>query len=256
MAICKGSGLYKAFGKKGDFIDALKSGARWFDLWKTKVCQTVLVATMHAECSVVRILCIEGGPNCDEEYKSIPDLKKAVKDDMKKQNGREVEVVCEWMTMELFERNFGSQAKDDIPAQVAADAQVEADEAAAAKYTDIAGAALNGDLPAVRGHLRRDRGSLDRLDSSDRSALHWAAVNDHPAVVAFLVAKGAAVDVLGGLGRTPLHLAAWSGHVACAQLLLAAKASVDSKNNLGQTPLDLAREEDETEMVSLLMGKA
>ena len=111
MAICKGSGLYKAFGKKGDFIDALKSGARWFDLWKTKVCQTVLVATMHAECSVVRILCIEGG---DEEYKSIPDLKKAVKDDMKKQNGREVEVVCEWMTMELFERNFGTLASQFV----------------------------------------------------------------------------------------------------------------------------------------------
>ena len=69
---------------------------------------------------------------------------------------------------------------------------------------DIADAALNGDLPAVRGHLRRDRGSLDRLDSSDRSALHWAARDDHRAVVAFLVAKGAAVDVLGGRGRGEL----------------------------------------------------
>jgi len=71
MAICKGSGFHKVFGKKGDFIDALKSGACWFDLWKAKVCQTVLVATMHAECSVVRFFCIEGGPNCDEEYKTI-----------------------------------------------------------------------------------------------------------------------------------------------------------------------------------------
>ena len=110
MAICKGLGMFKAFGKKGDFIDQLNSGAQWFDLWKAKVCQTVLVATMHSECSVVRILCIEGGPNCDEEYKSIPDLKKAVKDDMKKQNGREVEVECTWMSMELFETQFGTLA--------------------------------------------------------------------------------------------------------------------------------------------------
>ena len=105
--ICKESGMFKAFGKQGEFSDQLKSGARWFDLWKAKVCQTVLVATMHAECSVVRIFCVEGGPHCDEEFGTIPDLKKAVKDDVKKQNGREVEVVCEWMTMELFERNFG-----------------------------------------------------------------------------------------------------------------------------------------------------
>ena len=64
----------------------------------------------------------------------------------------------------------------------------------------IARAAQNGNLPAVRGHLRRDRGSLDRLFDG-LSALHLAARNDHPAVVAFLVAKGAAVDVLGGRGR-------------------------------------------------------
>ena len=50
MDICKGLGMFKAFGKKGDFIDALKRGDQWFDLWKAKVCQTVLVATMHAEC--------------------------------------------------------------------------------------------------------------------------------------------------------------------------------------------------------------
>eukprot|EP00435_Cladocopium_sp_Y103_P070922 s995_g36.t1 len=63
MNICKGSGMFKAFGKAGDFIDALNSGAKWFDLWKAKVCQTVLAGTMHSECSVVRILCIQGGPN-------------------------------------------------------------------------------------------------------------------------------------------------------------------------------------------------
>eukprot|EP00435_Cladocopium_sp_Y103_P051354 s830_g15.t3 len=112
LNICKGSGMFKAFGKAGDFIDALNSEAtKWFDLWKAKVCQTLLVGTMHSECSEVKIICIEGGPHCDEEYRTIPDLEKAVKDDMKKQNGREVAVSSEWMPMELFERKFGSPAK-------------------------------------------------------------------------------------------------------------------------------------------------
>ena len=52
----------------------------------------------------------EARPNCDKEYKAIPDLEKAVKDDMMKQNGREVEVVSEWMSMELFETQFGTLA--------------------------------------------------------------------------------------------------------------------------------------------------
>ncbi|CAL1157456.1 unnamed protein product [Cladocopium goreaui] len=134
--------------------------------------------------------------------------------------------------------------------------QVEADEAAAAKYDHIAHAAAAGDLPAVRGHLRRDGGSLDRLPGG-WSALHWAANNDHPAVVAFLMAKGAAVDVLDGLDRaTPLHIAAVNGHVECAQQLLAAKASVDIKDSDGRTPLDVARQNGNTEVVNLLMGAA
>ena len=61
-------------------------------------------------------------------------------------------------------------------------------------------AAFNGDLAAVRGHLRRDRRCLGRLfefagTNDRRAALHQAAGNDETAVVAFLLAKGAAVDV-------------------------------------------------------------
>ena len=66
----------------------------------------------------------------------------------------------------------------------------------------IADAAANGDLPAVRGHLRRDRDSLDRVFDGG-AALHEAAGRGHRAVVAFLVAKGAAVDVLSGDGLGP-----------------------------------------------------
>ena len=60
-------------------------------------------------------------------------------------------------------------------------------------------AARDGDLAAVRGHLRRDRRCLDQLFEAGGggrfTALHAAAAYDHTAVVAFLLAKGAAVDV-------------------------------------------------------------
>ena len=101
--------MSKAFGKQGDFIYALNSGAT--------VCQSVLDATLHSECSLVRILCIEGGPNCDEENAAIPALKKAVADDLKKQTGRQVEVASAWMRMELFETEFGTLADEAAAAK-------------------------------------------------------------------------------------------------------------------------------------------
>ena len=63
---------------------------------------------------------------------------------------------------------------------------------------DIAQAADNRDLAAVRGHLRRDRRCLDQLFDGS-AALHRAAERDRTgAIVAFLLAQGAAVDVADG----------------------------------------------------------
>ena len=82
-------------------------------------------------------------------------------------------------------------------------------------------AARDGDLAAVRGHLRRDRRCLDRLFElvgGREAALHLAAANDETAVVAFLMAKGAAVDVLDsdGLGaQKPPGAAAGGASDAC-----------------------------------------
>ena len=129
---------------------------------------------------------------------------------------------------------------------------------------NIAEAAADGDLAAVRGHLRRDRRCLDqRFDGV--AALHRAAGRDRTgAIVEFLLAQGAAVDVVdeslgpgaqgirsgepssggasdvGGRGGTPLHRAAAHGLTENAQLLLAAKASVDIKdefNGRGPQPM-------------------
>ena len=122
---------------------------------------------------------------------------------------------------------------------------------------DIADAAYDSDLAAVRGHLRRDRRCLDQLFDG-QAALHRAAYDRTGAIVAFLLAQGAAVDVVdgysgpelrrrrweppggawdvGGRGWTPLHVAALHGLTENARLLLAAKASADSKDEHGRGP--------------------
>ncbi|CAL1127891.1 unnamed protein product, partial [Cladocopium goreaui] len=183
-------------------------------------------------------------------------------DQLKEQDSSVWDTDNDFDTKQIQQLQFDPRKEDPAKLQLPPDddeedpEQVAADEAAAAKYAHIARAARAGDLPGVRGHLRRDRGSLDQLGDLDLSALHWAARNGHPAIVAFLVAKGAAVDGLDGRGRwTPLHFAADNGQVECAQQLLAAKASVDIKNDSGKTPLDYAREEGRTEIMNL-MGKA
>ena len=65
---------------------------------------------------------------------------------------------------------------------------------------DIADAAYDSDLAAVRGHLRRDRRCLDQLFDG-LAALHCATGRDRTgAIVAFLLAQGAAVDVVDEFG--------------------------------------------------------
>eukprot|EP00435_Cladocopium_sp_Y103_P063888 s134_g25.t1 len=246
MDICRELGMHKAFGKAGDFIDAIKSGAKWFDLWKAKVCQTVLVATMHSKCSVVKIVCIRGGPHCDEEFHATTDLVKAVEDDMMKQNRRKIEVVSQWMSMAYFEKNFCSEGKQEDPAEVAAD------EAAAAKHQHIFWAARAGDLPAVRGWVRRDPKNVEKKNEVAMTALHWAANRGHPAVVEFLISKNSDVHAVDVYGVTPLHGAASNRHVECVKLLLAAGANKNLKSNFGRTALDSAKEQGHDEIVRLL----
>eukprot|EP00435_Cladocopium_sp_Y103_P047544 s3100_g14.t1 len=223
--VCSRRPIVKAFGKKGDYVDAL-DGDEWYAKWQARVVQAVTTSLQHVrKCEEVKIICIEGGPHCDRELAKIPDLKRAVCKEME-QLKRKVRVKLEWMSWQDFETEEDPEDPE----------QVEADEAAAAKHDNIAEAVKWGDLAAVRGHLRRDRRCLDQLFEGT-AALHLAAQRDRmAAIVAFLLAKGAAVDVLNGAGRTPLHDAAWNGSVESAKLLLAVRASVDIKDNKGWGP--------------------
>lgn len=125
-------------------------------------------------------------------------------------------------------------------------AEVAADEAAAAKHNvfEILGAAEEGDLPAVRGFVRRKPKNVDEI----------AAVRGHVAVAEFLVSRNADVNIQNVWSSTPLHIATYHGHVDCIKVLLAANAKTSLKDRDGKTALDRAREKGKTEIVNLLSG--
>ncbi|CAK9027829.1 Ankyrin repeat domain-containing protein 39, partial [Durusdinium trenchii] len=129
-----------------------------------------------------------------------------------------------------------------------------ADRAAAAKWADVVEAALNGDLPAVRGFVRQNRAAA--LSATNQkfgeTALLWAAWQNHDDVVHFLIEAKADLDVANNDGRTALRWAARCGCLRSAGLLVAAGASLDVKDGDGETPLDDARSQGHDNVVKLL----
>jgi ankyrin repeat protein len=135
-------------------------------------------------------------------------------------------------------------------------AEVAADEATAAKHSvfEILGAAEEGDLPAVRGFVRRKPKNVDEIGDCGGTALHEAAVRGHVAVAEFLVSRNADVNIQNVWSSTPLHIATYHGHVDYIKVLLAANAKTSLKDRDGKTALDRAREKGKTEIVNLLSG--
>lgn len=83
-------------------------------------------------------------------------------------------------------------------------------------------AAQNGDLPQVTGLLDRHPDILnERGGPGTRTALHFAAMNEHEMVVRFLVERGADPNIrCEGDWATPLHFAAEKQHFPIIRLLI------------------------------------
>ncbi|KAK9837376.1 hypothetical protein WJX84_002537, partial [Apatococcus fuscideae] len=84
------------------------------------------------------------------------------------------------------------------------------------------------------------RAVLDRVGSSETTALHEAIWHNNTSVVERLLAAGASTEVTDGeSGWTALHRALYWGHLQTAALLLAAGAQCSALDHQGRTPLDL-----------------
>ncbi|XP_047139377.1 osteoclast-stimulating factor 1 [Hydra vulgaris] len=84
--------------------------------------------------------------------------------------------------------------------------------------------------------------SINGLDKSGSTALHWAASGGHMAcAVALLNEPNISLDVQNKLGDTALHNASWKGHTDIVEALIERGANTSIKNNEKKTAYDLAR---------------
>ncbi|KAK0429441.1 hypothetical protein QR680_011383 [Steinernema hermaphroditum] len=101
-------------------------------------------------------------------------------------------------------------------------------------------AARRGNLPFLDECLQNEV-SVNSLDKSGSTPLHWAAHGGHVAIVEYLLSKpNISISSQNKMGDTPLHAASWKGHVECAKLLVEAGANTHVRNTEKETAYDIA----------------
>lgn len=101
-------------------------------------------------------------------------------------------------------------------------------------------AAKRGNLTFLQECLD-NRVSVNGLDKSGSTALHWAASGGHAdCAAALLKVYNVEINVQNKLGDTPLHNASWKGHAEVVALLLEKGAVSAIRNNDKKTPYDLS----------------
>jgi uncharacterized protein len=117
------------------------------------------------------------------------------------------------------------------------------------------GAAKSGNVTAIEGALAAGA-DVNAFDYSERkngrTALSYAAQNNHPDAIRALVAAGAQVNLANNTGYTALHHAAEAGAVEAAKTLLELGADKNLRHLGGFTPRNVALENNHPELAELL----
>ena len=92
-------------------------------------------------------------------------------------------------------------------------------------------------------------------DSTNRTAMHFAAAAGRKAVIEILVANGAAIDLADGSGSTPFLLAASNGHVRVIECLLDLGANIWQKDSFAMTALHRAAQQGQDNVLELLIRR-
>ncbi len=116
----------------------------------------------------------------------------------------------------------------------------------AALNNAMRGAAIKGDLKAVKGCLVKGA-SLTGRDSDGNSIFHYACASGDEALVAYLASLNDwFVVYTNNKGQTGLHIACSSGHLPLVKLIMSMKKSslANWRDNDGNTPLHYASKDD------------
>ncbi|OXB80910.1 UNVERIFIED_CONTAM: hypothetical protein H355_016927 [Colinus virginianus] len=95
--------------------------------------------------------------------------------------------------------------------------------------------------------------NINAVDTSKRSALHFAVARSHMSAVDFLLHHKARVDMADQKGRKPFLLAAERGHADMINNLIALNLLTTEKDKEGNTALHLAAKNGHSEAVEILL---
>lgn len=110
-------------------------------------------------------------------------------------------------------------------------------------------AAKRGNMDFLNECLR-NKVSVNSLDKSGSTALHWAAYGGHfECVIALLGVPNIQINVQNKLGDTALHNASWKGRADIVAELMRNGADKNIKNNEKRLPYDLAAKHPEVQGV-------
>ena len=107
---------------------------------------------------------------------------------------------------------------------------------ATAGRSDVADAAMRGDVAAVRGLLAQ-RADVNAPQADGATALHWAVYRGDRELATLLIRAGANVNAANRAGATAMWLASINGDAAMLEALIEGGANPNQKLPLGRTPL-------------------
>ncbi|PIG85595.1 hypothetical protein AARAC_007318 [Aspergillus arachidicola] len=112
------------------------------------------------------------------------------------------------------------------------------------------------DLPHILCRLLESGAVVDEVDSTNRTALHWATrLNHQDAVEGLLRGKADVERIDPVIDHSPLHLAISLGHTGLARVLIRYGADIESQNSDGYNALHLACNCEDEEMVQILLDE-
>jgi hypothetical protein len=182
-SICQAHKIQKAYGRTGDMVDSL-AGKDWVAKWQAKVVMAAVTLASSMSVKRVRLICIQGGRFCNEEYKHTQLLKSAVEREWKDgMNEGKILVDVHWTDFDAFAVDYPpNREKEKSETSVKGKSARSPDEASSGTKHSAVSAAAPAPAPSRHGKItpppaptptttKSNRGPTKDIRSGDRSAI-------------------------------------------------------------------------------------